>query len=267
MVTQQDVSFVLDAQRILSLLIVAGTAILSVRLFASGLRRRYRVFFFYLIFATLHLGALASIGPKTNAYEKVWVLTEPLEWLFYVLVVLEIYALVLEDYRGLATAGRWALILAVVVALLGSAISLMAPSQLTTQGHLMRYYYVGERAVYFSLAVFLLTILGFLMQYPITLTRNILIHSMVFSFYFLGNSVLYLLLSMRGKGSLDLVADVGSGMTLAAVVAWLALLNPAGEMRKQRLRPQWMPGREEELVSQLNSLNTVLLRVTGNRPK
>ncbi|MGC9949859.1 MAG: hypothetical protein ABSF64_26110 [Bryobacteraceae bacterium] len=189
-------------------------------------------------------------------------LTEPFEWLFYVLVVLEIYALVLEDYRGLSTAGRWALIAAVAVALLASGISLMAPSQLTTQGHLMRYYYVAERAVNFSLVVFLLSILGFLMQYPITLSRNIIVHSMVFSVYFLGNTAIYLLLSMRGKDSLDVVAYALSAITLAAVGAWLVLMNPAGELRKLRLRPHWMPGKEEELVSQLNHLNAALLRVT-----
>ena len=169
---------------ILDLLIVAGTAILAVRLFALGLNRRYRVFFFYLIFATVRFGVFASLRQGGNAYEKIWVLTEPLEWLLYVLVVLEIYALVLQDYRGLSTMGRWVLIAAVVVALLASAISLMAPSQ-STQSHLMRYYYVAERAVYFSLVVFLLSILGLLMQYPITLSRNIVVHSMVFSVYFL----------------------------------------------------------------------------------
>ena len=243
-------------------LLVAGTAILSARLFVTGLHRRYRIFFFYLIFATLHLGALDTVGAKSGAYEKVWVLTEPIEWLFFVLVVLEIYALVLENYRGLSTAGRWALIAAVLVALVASGISLMVPSQLTTQGQLMRYYYVADRAVYFSLVAFLLSILGFLMQYPITLSRNIIVHSMVFSVYFLGNTVLYLLLSMRGKGSLDVVAEACSAITLAAVGAWLVLMNPAGEVRKVSLRPQWMPGREEELVSQLNHLNAALLRVT-----
>jgi hypothetical protein len=250
------------ADRVLDLLIVAGTAILSVRLFATGLYRRYRIFFFYLIFATLRVGALDFLGSKSGAYEKVWVLTEPIEWLFCVLLVLEIYALVLENYRGLSTVGRWALITAVLVALIASGISLMVPSQLTTQGQLMRYYYVAERAVYFSLVVFLLSILGFLMQYPITLSRNIIVHSMVFSVYFLGNTVLYLLLSMRGKGSLDVVVHAGSAITLAAVGAWLVMMNPAGELRKLSLRPQWMPGREEELVSQLNHLNAALLRVT-----
>jgi hypothetical protein len=105
------------------------------------------------------------------------------------------------------------------------------------------------------------------MQYPITLSRNIIVHSMVFSIYFLGNTVLYLLLSMSRIGSMTVTVYSLSAITLAAVGAWLVLLNPAGELRKLRLRPQWMPGREEELVSQLNNLNAALLRATGNRPK
>jgi hypothetical protein len=246
---------------ILDLLILVGTAILSVRLFAAGLHRRYRVFFSYLIFETFHLGVLTSINQSSGAYQKFWVLTEPIEWLFYVLVVLEIFTLVLKDYRGLSTVGRWALIIAVLVALLASGVSLMVPSQ-SPQSHLMLYYYRAERAVYFSLVAFLLSILGLLMQYPITLSRNIIVHSMVFSFYFLGNTIFYLLASMRGYGSLPLVTYAISTITLAAVGAWLVLLNRAGETRKVSLRPHWMPGKEEELVSQLNNLNAALLRAT-----
>ena len=249
--------------RVLDLLILAGTAILSVRLFAVGLHCRYRVFFFYLIFETVRSGVLVILGQKSDAYQKFWVLTEPFEWLFYVLVVLEIYALVLQDYRGLSTVGRWALIAAVVLALLASGISLMVPSQ-SPQSQLMRYYYVAERAVYFSLVVFLLTILGFLMQYPITLSRNIIVHSMVFSVYFLGYTVLYLLLSMLvlGKKTIPALAYAFDAGTLAALGAWLVMLNAAGELRKVRLRPDWMPGREEALVAQLNHLNAALLRAT-----
>jgi hypothetical protein len=137
----------------------------------------------------------------------------------------------------------------------------MAPSQYTTQGHLMHYYYVAERAVYFSLVVFLVSILGLLMQYPIRLSRNIIVHSMVFSIYFLGNTVLYLLVSMRSKGSLHALSLALEALTIVTLGAWLVMLKPSGEGRKQSLRPQWMPGREEELVSQLNHLNAALLRV------
>jgi hypothetical protein len=249
--------------RILDLLIVAGTALLAVRLFTTGiLHRRYRIFFYYLIFETLRATVLAYLGQGSNAYQKAWVLTEPVEWLFLAMVVLEIYALVLQDYRGLSTASRWAVIAAVAIALLASALSLIAPSQ-SSQSHLMRYYYVAERAVYFSLVVFLISILGFLMQYPITLSRNIVVHSMVFSVYFLGNSFIYLLLSTRGYGSLPVVTYALDAVTLAALGAWLALLSPAGELRKLRIRHYTQPGREEELVNQLGRLNAALLRATN----
>ena len=252
---------------ILNLLIAAGTAILSIRLLSVGLYRRYRIFFLYLIFETLHTGILASLGQAGRAYEKVWVVTEPLEWFFFALVVLEIYALVLQDYKGLSTVGRWSLIAAMVVAMLASGIILIAPSQYA-QSHVITYYYVAERAVNLSLAVFLLSILGLLMRYPLTLSRNIVVHSMVFSVYFLANAVLYLLLSMAGlNASAPWVTYTISAITLAAIGTWLVMLNPAGEFRKQRVRPRWMPGQEEQLVNQLNHLNAALLRATGNRPK
>jgi hypothetical protein len=112
------------------------------------------------------------------------------------------------------------------------------------------------------LVVFLLSILAFLMQYPISLNRNVIVHSMVFSVYFLGNTVIYLLLSMRGTRSIPAITSALNMITLAAVGAWLVMLNPAGELRKLSLRPHWMPGREAELVSQLSNINAALLRAT-----
>ncbi|HUO31426.1 MAG TPA: hypothetical protein VMU80_19540 [Bryobacteraceae bacterium] len=241
---------------------LAATALLVGRILVSGLSSRYRVFWFFLIFEVLRGGTIAFLNSGSNIYQKVWVLSEPVEWVLYVWVVLEIYSRVLEDYVGLATVGKWALIVAVGVALLASGLTLTAPSQHTGQGHLMQYYYVAERAVYFSLVVFLLTILGILMQYPITLSRNIIVHSTVFSVYFLSGTVIYLLLSARGFYLMRVVEYASLAVNLAALGAWLALLNPAGEVRKVRLRPAWMPGREEDLVNQLNQLNAALLRAT-----
>jgi|SRR5579871_1077506 len=248
--------------RILDLLIVAGIAALGVRIYTSGLHSRYRAFFCYLIFATVRSGIVANLNTAGKAYYRFWLVSEPIEWFFYVLVVLELYSLVLEDYRGLATAGRWSLIAAISLALAASGLSLLAPSHYTGQGIVMTYYYVAERAVYFSLLVFLLTILGVLMQYPITLSRNLIVHSVVFSVYFLANTAIYAMLSLFGPGIIPAVTGVLNVVTLGSLCTWLLLLNPGGELRKQRLRPTWMPGREEALVGQLNSLNAALLRAT-----
>jgi hypothetical protein len=251
--------------RLIQLLIVVGTALLSVRLYTSGLSQKYRAFFYYLIFFTLQTGFMMNLDNSKHGvvYPRAYVLTEPISWVFYALVVLELYSLVLADYQGLYTVGRWALIIAVTLALLASALSLLAPSR--DPHHVSRvlpYYYVAERAVYFSLVVFLITILFVLLQYPITLKRNIIVHSVVFSVYFLSNAVAYSVLSIRGSLAIPVVKYALLAATLGSVGAWLGQLNPAGETRKVRLRPAWMPGKEEQLVSQLNSLNAALLRAT-----
>jgi hypothetical protein len=249
------------ASLVLGSLIVAGTALLSVRLYVSRLSHRYRAFFYYLIFYTLQTGFMLTLDWRGGLYQKVYIVSEPVAWIFYTLVVMELYSLVLEDYRGLYTVGRWALIVAVVLALSASALSLLAPSK-AVQSRLMTYYYAAERAVYFSLIVFLLTILFLLIQYPITLSRNIILHSVAYSIYFLSNTVLFLLLSVRGYAVISMVKYTMIAATLLTLGLWLALLTPAGEKRRVRLRPSWMPGREEELVGQLNSLNAALLRAT-----
>jgi hypothetical protein len=248
----------------INVLIVAGAALLSARLCFSGLHRRYRAFFLFLVFFTLQNAVLAVVGSGSGAYQKFWVLTEPIEWFFYVWVVLELYSLVLQDYQGLYTVGRWSLMVAVSLALLASGFSLIVPSHSTRQGHLMAYYYVAERAIYFSLVVFLLTILTLLMRYPITLNRNATIHSVVFSVYFLSNMAIFLWLSTHGYGAIRIAAFATQAVNLGALGTWLAMLNKAGEQRRQRLRPTWMPGREEKLVRQLNGLNMALLRAARN---
>jgi len=202
-------------------------------------------------------------GPHDKSYTYAYIGTEPIGWIFYALVVLELYSLVLADYQGLYTVGRWALIIAVAMAILASAASLLAPSG--DPWHVSRvlpYYYLAERALYLSLIVFLVTIFLVLLQYPITLKRNIVVHLVVFLVYFLGNAVVYSVVSMRGWGAIHVVKYGLLAVTLGSLGAWLALLNPAGELVKVRLRPAWMPGREEELVGQLNNLNAALLRAT-----
>jgi hypothetical protein len=245
---------------VINALIVVAAALLSGRIYFSGLHRRYRAFFNFLIFFALQNLALTILGETSGAYQKVWVLSEPIEWFFYVWVVLELYSLVLQDYQGLYTAGRWSLIVAISVALLASGFSLIVPSHSTHQGHLMASYYMAERAVYFSLVVFLLTILALLTRYPITLNRNAVVHSVVFSVYFFGNTAAFLLLTTHGYGMIQIAAYIIQAVNLGALGTWLAMLNPAGEQRQQRLRPAWMPGQEEKLLNQLNSLNVALMR-------
>jgi hypothetical protein len=245
---------------IINLVILAGTALLGVRLLTSGLHRRYRAFFWYLVFYTLQTGILMSLNIRSDLYQKIYILTEPISWIFFALVVLELFSLVLADYHGLYTIGRWALVVAVTLAVIASVLMIMLVPSTVRQSHLMSYYLVTERAVYLSLLVFLFTILCLLLQYPLTLSRNVVTHCLVYTFYFLGNAIFFLLLSVKGRQMVVHVRYAILVSSVGALGAWLALLSPKGEERKVTVRPAWMPGREEELVNQLSSLNAALLR-------
>ena len=137
-----------------------------------------------------------------------------------------------QDYRGLATVGRWSTDCGCRRGFGGFRSGADGAFSLQPAKHHADadYYYRAERAVYFSLVVFLLTILGLLMQYPITLSRNIIVHSIVFSVYFLGNySYLLGAVSMFGTAVRSRWSRWPSmAWHLGALVAWLAMLNPAG---------------------------------------
>lgn len=154
---------------------------LAARLYGAGFYKRYHCFFTFLVFETLRDVALTPLPNASAAYQIIWVFTEPLEWMFYVLVVLEIYEFVLHEYRGLATVGRYSLLTAIGVAMAAASLTLLAPSHAPERSPLMSYYYVAERAASFSFAIFLITNLALVMHYPIVLPRNIIVHSIIFS--------------------------------------------------------------------------------------
>src|SRR5438046_318870 len=104
----------------------------AIRLYCQSLHRWYRILFIFLCFHVLRSFTLLAIGwwwPKTgrphNAYAWTWVRTEPLIWLFYILIVLELYSRVLQNYRGLQTVGRWVFFIALSLAILISGVSVL----------------------------------------------------------------------------------------------------------------------------------------------
>lgn len=250
----------LSIESVASVMVVAGASSVAIRLAISRLQGRYRAFFAFLILLAAQNLMLTCAGSASKIYYYVYLFTEPVGWLVNVLVVLELYSLVLKDYRGLYTVGRWCLIVAVFVGLTGSALSLLIPAHVTRQGHLAAYYYVAERAVYFSLVIFVATILVLLTSYPIVLSRNALVHGIVFSAYFFSNMAAFLILTTNGFSAVNVATFIIQTVNVGALLTWLVLLNSSGEQARRTSRPAWMPGHAEELAGQLARLNTVLLR-------
>src|SRR5215475_6902898 len=99
----------------LQILSLALSAAVAARLFATGLYKRYPLFFLYFIFRVLNETWPVFIETNSASYAYIWAWTEPFVLLFYLLLVAELYRIVLDKYPGLYTVGRWAMYASVCI--------------------------------------------------------------------------------------------------------------------------------------------------------
>ena len=241
------------------------SVVVVVKLFLSGLYRKYRIFFIYFLFrvpfqlVTWHF----SDHTNTRAYLDLWLYTEPFVILFYVLVVLELYRLVLERYKGLYTLGRWAMYVALAISVTVSLLTLLpriAPSTSEPSKRLFEEIAV-ERGVDLSLVLFILLIFLFLGRYPVTLSRNVIVHTVIYSIFFLSETLVLLLRTLFGWDWRDRMNLVLTGIGAACTIAWSLLLSARGEEVQLRT-PELRPESEERILQQLDALNATLLKVS-----
>ena len=156
-----------------------GAGLTTLKLLRSGLYRRYRFFFIYLVSLVPYGICLLMLDVNSGLYQKFWTVTAPLFWLFYILVVFELCGLILEKHKGLYTLGRWAMYLAMAVSVTVSMLSLLPriTPAMPQRTRIMGYVYAAERGVDFSLAIFILLILLFLARYPVPSSRNVVVHA------------------------------------------------------------------------------------------
>src|ERR1035441_4070963 len=248
----------------LKAVLLLGSLLMVLKLYFTGLYHLYPIFFAFFIFRIPNSIWPLFLDVSSNLYLHVWVLTEPFEFGVYALLVVVVYKLVLEKYKGLYTLGRWALYVSLAISVTISAISLMpriTPS-LPQQSKIMFYMLATERGIQTGLALFIILILCFLSLFPVKLSRNVRVHALVFSIFFLSSTFMLLMRSLFGMRLADEVNTIMLGVSTASVLAWLTLLRTSGEEVRQAPMPF---GQELEirLLAHLDSLNAALLRAAG----
>jgi hypothetical protein len=230
----------------------------------TGLYRHYPIFFAFFIFRIPNSIWPLFLAVTSPLYQQVWVLTDPIGLGFYVLMVVELYKLVLEKYKGLYSLGRWALYVSLAISVGISAISLLPqikPS-MPQRSKIMIYVLATERGIDTGLAILIVLILCFLSFFPVKLSRNVRMHALVFSIFFLSNTFVLLMRSLFGMRLGNEMNTILMGITAASVVAWLTLLRTAGE--DARLAPvPFGEQHESRLLAHLDTLNAALLRASG----
>ncbi len=254
-------------QKVLWTLNILGKAFVAWHFYSTGLHKTYR-YFVLGIFLTLTRSALLYPFPATSpTYLKIWAVTAPLTWLAYILVVLELYKLVLKNYKGIYSVGRWFFFVAVAVSAITSSLTVMLSATAGALGkHPLLYYFaLIERGVVTSLGLFLLLLLGFVALFPVPVSRNLLTHCLIYSFNFLASNVVALYWHAGGREA----AAIGSAMNLVVAsvcsACWFFLMTREGEERTISLGLGRDPIEERRLLRQLDSLNDTLLRTARNK--
>jgi hypothetical protein len=231
------------------------------RLYSLGLQKTYRYFLVGMALAVIRTAVLFPLGPRTRIYYQVWVATQPLLWLSYLLIVSELYFLALRQYRGIYSLGRWFFFGAVTTAAIISAMTVLPTIAAAPVRYPMVYYYaLIERGIATSLAIFLLLLLLLVTWFTIPLSRNLLTHCIVYSVYFFANNVIFLYRQLGGKDASDLSSLSKLTVALGCYYCWAFLLSRSGEDRSVSLNLGRSPLEEKRLLGQLEGLNATLLR-------
>jgi hypothetical protein len=252
---------------------IVGSALAVLKLFTTGLYRRYRIFFVYFVFripymtASLILahtkGLRGGAGTGSWAYFYVFFYSEPLLILLYVLVVVELYRLVLERYKGLYTIGRWAMYGAVVISTIVSILTALPKigASLPEPSRRLMYELATDRGVELALVIFILLIVAFLTRYHVALSRNVVVHTAIYSVFFLSGAMALLFRTLFGFHATSSFNMVSAAISAGCALAWWRLLSSDGEEAKgngSRMRP----GSEERVLQQLDMLNATLLKAS-----
>jgi hypothetical protein len=242
---------------------VLASGLVAWKLYSTGLFRKYRLLFAYMLFRVPNLTCFAFLDVRSPLYSRVFVIAQTFVWFFYVAVVFELFSLVLARHKGLYTVGKWVMCAAIAIALLisGISLSIKITPQMQRSSVTLGIIVAIDRGLGFGLAISLVLMLALLSFYTVPLSRNVLVHAVVYTVYFLSCSLSMILRTMFGVRNLAAVDTGAMAVSLCCVMAWYLFLTEKGEETRTKL-PWFGAEQEERILYHLDSLNATLLRAT-----
>ena len=239
------------------LLIVQTSILLGLvlRLRVTGLSQTYPWFFGYLIFASLQ-NLLSPFFPFDSVnYRYYWLVTQALLTCFCALIVLELYALVLRDLTGIASASRRYLKTCLGLAIVGSLLFLLLEQ---TPHTVVSIFMVIDRALFTSLLIFVLLLTAFLAYFPIPINRNLVVYSIGYAVYFMAKASGLLAKNITHAWVRQLDAVVLTASTIS-MLFWLVGLSRQGEEKTLVIGHLWNRQDQDKVLERLKAINASLL--------
>lgn len=257
MLTSQQIAFGL------SLVTSLGAGLVAVTLFRRGLVGSYRAFFWYLC-AECVIGLVwSAIRSAGNNYYigLAYLISQPLLWVFYLAVVLEIYRKCLYRFRGIARVGQQILLFGLIGSMILSVATIQPDLELSRHLSAVKVLYVtaAHRVITGGITLFLLLLAVVLNWFPVPIAPNTLLHTAVSFFFFLSMTVAHLYRNLTGTDATDNMNAIVMVMGTGCLIAWGVRLVPEGES------DGGIPGQSPKdggwLLEQMEAINRALLRV------
>ncbi|MDZ7640197.1 MAG: hypothetical protein U5J83_18415 [Bryobacterales bacterium] len=258
---------------LVNLLLLVG---LASKLVWSGIHLRYKAFFLWVCFQVARNGLLDLLNRQESLSITLWFRPEPFEpveiyfyfWLWsepilvltFILAVFEIYSLALQRYRGIRMLSTRALTLAMVLATLISALSIMPDLQFNAAADNAWFLLTNviRRGIYTCLFAFIVLLVSFITFFPVRLSRNSILHVGLFSTVFLANAASILSMNFGGPDVIPVVNAATAAVSTIAFLAWILFLTPAGETVERSVRSNISSAEAESILAKLRQVSDSL---------
>lgn len=240
------------------------TAVLAAKLFWVRLASSYPAFTAFLVFSVARVVVLGLVKMGPTMYRYYYIGTEAVQLGLYILMVLELYRHVFNQYPGIRTVSQWVLGGALAASLVVSFLTLSADMAGRPRLPLamLDQFMIAERGVVSTLVLMMLVVTAFLAYYPVRLPLNLVVHSGVFAVYFLSKSGMILYRNITAE-KIDRTISLGiMGLAGICLCTWLVMLSRKGEAKSTVVGHLWDRGEEERLIAQLKGVNSALARMS-----
>ena len=245
--------------------------VLILRLITLGLHKVYRIFIAFLVFelafASLVLFERFSYFGKHLDYRIVWLTSRVGSWSLTIWMIYALLQAILRKFPGILRISERALNiilpLSVAAALISAApeyVASGAGNATVALNRLVNIAIVCDRVIATVALLVLILMLLFILWFPVRMPRNLAIFSIGFVVYFSAKTALLLIRSFYSHESLAAIGNAVTFILCICLAAWIIFLNKQGEAAPVTLGHSWHASRRNELMTDLEALNTALIR-------
>ncbi|MGA8027192.1 MAG: hypothetical protein WB992_08590 [Bryobacteraceae bacterium] len=252
----------------------AGNAALAIlliiRLLMLRLHSVYRVFCAFLLFDLL--ASLITLverllhDPRID-YRITWIGLEFISWILSLWIVYALLDAILANLPGILRFSRKLLnatfLAALIVAVLTAKPEYAAwavPGHADSIYAVVSVVLVLERVISSVALLVLVSMLSFILWFPVQMPRNLAVFSVGFIVYFAAITALLLAQSVWSHEISRAISNAIVMVPTACYAYWAIFITAEGERRSVRIGHGWHTGDQKRLIGQLEAMNVALLR-------